>query len=278
MLGEWFSEHGEALLRCEVDIDCAYLLYAPYAAVSSWVPDERYWGLEGHQIPRCGHQGVEEFSRTAQEAGYSVGMFELEAATPERMGSCRALAIQTAFFMEEDAQRKLAECIGRGERVFLSGELPCCDLRWRPCTTLKEAVRKALASGSGNLVHDERNPFVDGRFPGMLAAAGILPRVTSSDHMRAYVHRRSDQDEFFVFFFNFDVSGSHTKWIQFHGHRLDLTLGSKTCGVARIRKGRIVAHLVKGTNEVEGITDTISLRLGDQVVEGRGDFSSSQAK
>jgi hypothetical protein len=32
---------------------------------------------------------------------------------------------------------------------------------------------------------------------------------------------------------------------------------------------------VKGTNEVEGITDTVRIRIGDQTLEGSGDFSSA---
>lgn len=273
-LNRWFAEHGESLLKCELTNDCAYLLYAPYAAISSWVPDARYWGLSEHGIPRCGHQGFEEFSKSLQEAGYSVAMFELEAASAEKLGQYRTLALHAAFFMGADEQAKLAEFVRSGGRLFLSGELPEVDLEWRPCSLLKKTVESALAAGETNVVYRRENLFADGKFPETLAAAGIAPSVVYSDSMRVFVHHHRSANESFVFFFNFDVDGSHEKFIEFGGQRIELTLGSKTCGVLRIRSGWIVAHLVKGKNEVEDITDTVRIQLGDQVIEAEGDFSS----
>lgn len=272
MLNEWFLEHGEALLTCELEADCGYLLYAPYAAVSSWVPDERYWGLEGRAIPRCGHEGFEEFSKSMQDAGYGYAMFELEAATPAQMQACHSLAIHSAFFMGESEQRKLAEHIAAGGRLFLSGDLPEVDLEWRPCTVLKEAVEAALAANHSKVVYRRENLFADGRFAERLAAAGLKPRVTYSPDLRAYVHR--GPRDAFVFFFNFDVAGQHDKWIDFDEQRIKLRVGSKTSGVLRLEEGRLTAWLVKGENEVEGIRDTIRIEVGDVVVEETGDFSS----
>ena len=274
LLNNWFAEHGDALLHCKLETDCAYLLYAPYAAISSWIPDDRYWNVKEHEIPRCGHRGFEEFSKSCQGAGYSVSMFELEAATTELMSKYRGIAMHTAFFMGQDEQKKIAHHVRSGGRIFLSGELPSVDLEWKSCTVLKDAVESALASSSPNVVYRRANLFADGRFPDILAGAGLTPSVVSSDGMRAFVHRHPSENEYFVFFFNFDESGSHEKIVEFDGRRLDLTLGSKTCGVLRIRDERLVAYLVKGANEVEGVTDTIRIRLGDQVVEERGDFSS----
>ena len=274
MLNRWFGEHGGGLLGCEPEIDCTYLLYAPYAAISSWIPDEKYWGVEGHEIPRCGHRGVEEFSRSCQDAGYAVGFFELEAATPQRMKSSRSLAIHSAFFMDAAEQNKLAEFIAGGGRLFVSGELPGVDLKWEKCTVLKDAVEKAAAGKSPNVVYQRPSFFADGKFPQALLAAGIEPNVTCSPGMRAAVHRNEKGDEFFVFFFNFDEKGTHERTVEFYGRKMLLTLGSKTCGVLRVKGDRIVAHLVKGVNEVEGITDKVRIELGEQVIEGTGDFTS----
>ncbi|MBX7166584.1 MAG: beta-galactosidase [Pirellulales bacterium] len=274
MLNRWFAEHGEALLQCEPEIDVAYLLYAPYAAVSSWVPDERYWHVAGHAIPRCGHQAFEAFSKSLQAAGYSFGMFELEAATPARLHQPGALAIHTAFFMDEPEQRRLAEFIESGGRLFISGELPEVDLQWRSCTILKAAVERAAAAGPGSKVHYRReNLFADGRFAEVLRAAGVNTNVTYAENMRAYVHR-SERD-YFVFFFNFDAAGQHDKWIEFYGQRLKLRLGSKTSGVLRVQDGKLVAWMVKAKNEVENLVDSVSFELDRQHVDGTGDFSSA---
>ncbi len=272
MLNSWWAENGEALLRCSIDADVGYLLYPPYAAVSSWVPDQRYWGLAGHDIPRCGYQGFEDFSRSLQQSGYSFAMFELEPATVERLASCRALAIHSAFFMDEPAQHKLVEQIERGGRLFISGELPTVDLQWRPCTLLGDAVRAAASAGHGRVVHRRENLFAGGRFAQVLAHAGLVPSVCHADNMRAYLHHGEEDD--FVFFFSFDTEGEHDKWVEFSGQRVELRLGSKTSGVLRLRRGRIVSCLVKGENEVEGIRARIRIRFNDQVIEGQGDFTA----
>jgi hypothetical protein len=232
--------------------------------------------VKGHRLPRCGREGFEEFSRSLQEAGYSFAMFELDAAAPERLRSPRALAIHSAFFMDAPEQEKLARFIEDGGRLFISGELPEVNLRRRACTRLKEAVAKAGREGSGSVVHREENLFSGGDFAAVLAGAGLRPRVTCSPNLRAHVHRRREgsDEECFLFFFNFDAAGSQEKVVEFYGRRLELRLGSKTCGVLRVRNGRLASHLVKGENEVEGVKASVRIRLGGDVVEGCGDFSS----
>lgn len=272
MLNRWFAAHGEALLRCELDIDCAYLLYAPYAAVSSWTPDERYWGLKDHDIPRCGHQGFEEFSKSLQAAGYAFSMFELEAAGDEQMRTPRALAIQSAFFMGAAEQEKLAGFIENGGRLFISGELPSVDLEWRPSTRLREAVERAGRDFPSQVVWRRDNPFAAGEFAQRLAEAGITPNITYRGDIRAYVYRGAS--DYFVFFFGFHERGEHDCSIDCYGMPIKLRLGSKTSGALRIADGRLAGYLVKGENEVEGIRSKIRIEVGNDVVEREGDFSS----
>jgi beta-galactosidase len=268
MLNRWFIENGEAFLKCRFEQDAGYLLYAPYAAVSSWVPGQETWRIPGKMIPRCGREGFEEFSKSLQQDGYSFAMFELESATPDQMNACRALAIQSAFFMDADAQNKLATFIESRGRLLISGDLPEVDLQWRPCTRVKDAI----ANHPDRVVYRRENMFADGAFAARLAETGILPNVTYSHNMRAYVYR--GENEFFVFFFNFDLDGVHEKHVNFYGRRLDLQLGSKTSGVVRIRDGRLAGYLVKGHNEVENIESEVKIQFDQDVVQTKGDFSS----
>lgn len=272
MLNRWFVEHGQAFLKSELDIDSAYLLYAPYAAVSSWVPDERYWGIKDHDIPRCGHQGFEEFSTSLQGAGCSFAMFELEAASDEQLKAPRSLAIQSAFFMGAAEQEKLAKFIEGGGKLFISGELPSVDLEWKPCTRLRVAVEKAGRDFPSRVIYRRDNLFADGKFAQRLAEAGITPNVTYQGDLRAYVYR--GQNEYFVFFFGFEQKAANEASIDCYGIPIKLRLGSKTSGVLRISNGKLAAYLVKGENEVEGIKSKIRIQVGDQVVEQEGDFSS----
>jgi beta-galactosidase len=273
MLNGWFAKHGDDFLQAEVEFDCAYLLYAPYAAVSSWIPDERYWKLKDSGIPRCGREGFEEFSRSMQQAGYAPAMFELDAAPDEYFHKPRALALHSAFYMDAESQERLARFIERGGRLFISGELPTVDLTWQPCTRLKEAVEGALKRKAAEVVYQKENLFADGRFAERLAAAGIESNVRTSPDLRAHVYRNGD--DYFVFFFNFDVAGSHQKFIEFYGRRLELTVGSKTSGVVRVTDDRLAGWLVKGRNEVEDLSDRVSISLDGKQIDGTGDFSSS---
>jgi beta-galactosidase len=268
MLNRWFREHGEALLDCELETDVAYLLYPPYAAVSSWIPSADYWNVPGHEIPRCGRHGLEEFSLSLQEAGYTVGMVELEAAGETELRSPRALAIHSSFFMDAACQRKLARFVATGGKLFISGELPNVDLEMNPCSLLKNAVEKHPL----NVHRRDANYFADGRFADHVAVAGIAPRVQHSPGMRAYVHRGSADT--FVFFFNFDVAGEHEKTIAFDDHTIHLRLGSKTSGVLRLSHGRLAGYMVKGLNEVEGVAARVKIAVGETVIENQGDFSS----
>lgn len=272
MLNRWFARHGAALLDCRQPIDVAYLLYAPYAAVSSWIPDERYWRLADESIPRCGREGCEEFSRAAAAGGYGFAMFELDAAPDELLESCGAVAMHLAFFMDAAAQRRLAAWIERGGRAFLSGPLPTMDLTWQPCTILRDAVRASQAGGASRVVYRESNLFADGAFDRVLAAAGVEPRLRASVGLRAFLHRGERED--FVFFFHFDGEGPHR--IEYDGRRIELRLGPKSCGVLRLQGDRIAAYLVKAHNEVEDIEADVEIRFGDQAIQGRGDFSSEE--
>lgn len=268
MLNRWFVEHGEAFLSCEIASDVAFLLYAPYAAVSSWVPNEEYWGVKGHEIPRCGRAGFEEFARVLQDAGYTYSMFELESATPETLAKPKALAIQSAFFMDQKCQQKLADFLACGGRLFISGELPTLDDRWQPCTILKDAVE----ANHANVVYRSGNMFTDASIRTLLAASDIKPSVLCSPGLRAYVH--SNGRDTFVFFFNFDTAGDHDKEIRFSGGKIDLRVGSKTSGVLRVTDGKLNGYLVKGVNEVENATAKVRIAFKDVVVERTGDFSS----
>ena len=269
MLNNFFAEHGHALLDAKLETDITYLIYSPYAAVASWIPDEDHWHVPERTIPRCGYLGLEPFAIALQDAGYVFDMIELEAATDDQLLPRPALAIHSAFFMARPEQEKLVRYIETGRPLFISGQLPTCTDTFEPCQLLKDAV---LAHNGKNVSYDGQNLFADGRIVAALQAAGITPKVTYSDNMRAYVHR--NQNDFFVFFFNFDLTGEHAKVVRFYDDTLELTLGSKTSGLVRIKDNVVAGYLVKGVNEAESIAHTTTIRFKDQEIRRQGDFSS----
>jgi hypothetical protein len=226
-------------------------------------------------------------------------MRELEEASVDWMLDCRAVSIHTAFFMGQAEQQKLAQFIERGGRLFLSGELPTVDLEMKPCTTLKDVVERASrdrasgdrvsgirASGDGasgkrgQVLYQRENLFADGRFADRLVAAGIEPRITCSEQFRIMVHYSkqdggkqdgSEQDRF-VYFFHLADGSANQAWLEIDGERIEMRLGSKTCGVLRIADEKIIAHLVKGHNEIDETVADVRIQYGAQTIEGRGDF------
>jgi len=221
-----------------------------------------------------------------QRAGYSPVMRELEEAPVDWLLHCCSVAIHTAFFMGREEQEKLAHLIERGGRLFLSGELPTVDLDWQPCTTLKDAVERSCrrdtgsqdrgSQGKGQVTYQRENLFADGRFADRLLAAGIQPRVTSSEQFRVMVHfsvqDEGEQDRF-VFFFHFGEGSANPAWLEIDGARIEMQLGSKTCGVLRMADGKFKAYLVKGHNEIDKTVADIRIQYGNQLIEGRGDFA-----
>jgi len=257
------------LLDCEPENDAAFLLYAPYAAVASWVPDDEHWAIAEHDLPRCGYEAFEPWSSSLLRAGYSPVAQQLETATLDWMLSCKSVAIHSAFFMGKAEQQKLAELIRRRGRLFVSGELPSFDLDLKPCTVLKDAV-EAAANNSQTVTYRRENLFADGEFAGRLLEAGIRSRVTCSNKLRVLVHH-GEKDQF-VFFFHFEDGAPHRQWFDLDGQRVEMQLGSRTCGVLQLVGGKIVSHLVKGHNEIDETTADIRIQCGDQTIEGRGDF------
>lgn len=266
-LNRWFVANGQALLESDIRIDVTYLLYAPYAAVSSWIPDQRYWGLTGHTIPRCGYDGFEDFSRTLQQAGYSVAMRELEATSDVQLRACNCVAIYSAFFMDAASQSKLAGFVGGGGRLVISGELPEMDIDWEPCTVLRDAVN----GKQDHVVYQPTNLFTEPGLAEVLDRLAVKPRIRYSQGLRAYLHE-SAQDQF-VFFFSLDEGGTYQIELPVSRQSMQLRLGPKSCGVLRIQGNKIVSHLIKGTNEVERVEAEIEISFGAQTIRGRGDLS-----
>ncbi|MDP8222439.1 MAG: beta-galactosidase [Candidatus Lernaella stagnicola] len=266
-LGEYFAREGGDFLRAELEMDVCFLIVPEYAAVSSWVPGAEEWALP-HAIPRVGTDVLEPATHICNTNGINYEMAELPAFSVEDLLAKPRLALHLGFFLPADEQEKLVQYVRRGGQLILSGELPQFDEFMKPCTVLADCVAEGLPGvhyNTGNIFRDQRALLAN------LRRAGWQARVSYSPLLRAFVYR--SETDTFVLFFNFDREGPHEKTIEFDGLRLDLTLGAKTCGVVRVRGGRIRSYLIKGVNEFEGRSETIVLGLGDQEITVEGDGS-----
>lgn len=265
LLNEWFAREGPGYLHAELDRDVCLLVVPEYAAISSWLPSDEAFEPE-YQIPRAGRDVLEPATMIFNRRGVNYDIAELAALSVDDLLARGTLAIHLAFFLGRDDQEKLAEFIERGGKLVCSGEIPSLDERMDPCRTLADQ----LESSPPNCWHFDGNIFGDERIlMEALARAGFRPNVASSEGLKAFVYR-TDQ-HFYLFFFNFDRAGTHQKHVEFYGRRLDLTVGSKTCGVIHVEDDRIRSYLVKGVNEFEGTSDEVRLALNDQEILVHGD-------
>jgi len=184
--------------------------------------------------------------------------------------------VHLGFFLPKADQQKLIDAVKAGATLIAGGELPAFDENMKPCTLLADFItnpgetKGRVFYSTGNIFNDER------AFLGNLTLAGWEKRVDYDDGLKVFVYRH--EADYYLFFFNFDRHGSHDKTVTFYGHRLDLTVGSKTCGIVHVNapkdgKGRLVSYLVKGVNEYEMETAEVVLKFEDQKHIIHGDNS-----
>jgi len=264
LLNEWFEHEGDAFLEAELDMDVCLLVVPEYAAVSSWIPTGRQWALE-HEPLCAGRDVLEPATRTFNKNGVNYGIAELPALSVDDLMDKGVAALHLGFFLARSEQDKLVEFVSRGGRLICCGEMPALDERMAPCSVLADF----LATGPENVRYSADNVFVDEQeLLRVLGWAGWERRSSCSVGMRAFVYRNAD--DFFVFFFDLGGEGAD-RHIDFHGMRLELTLGSRTCGVVRVKAGHIESYVVKGVNEYEGVTADVMLKLGEQEIRFKGD-------
>ena len=265
LLNEWFAREGDDFLRAELEMDVCFLLYPDYAAISSWVPSAAEWALD-FEVPRVGADAVEPATTICHAHGINYEMAELPALSLDELLAKKVAAIHLAFFMAEPDQQKLVDYIKQGGKLIADGEIPTLDEHMRPCGVLKDFMAtkpEGMFYSPGNVLADEQGLVA------RLTAVGWSKKVSCSDLLRAFVYRHDE--DFYLFFFNFDRHGSQAKEISFYGRKLELTVGSKTSGVVHVRSRRIVSYLVKATNEFENETADIRLKLGEQEIAFSGD-------
>ena len=270
MMNKWFQKEGTNYLKCEQEHDICWLIYAPYAAVSSWIPNEKYWNL-GQDIPRCGVNGLEPFSMTVQKHGYAHEMLEVTAVSQEILNSRKICALRLSFFMDEATQNKILSFVKSGGTLICCGVLPELDNNMQPLDILKKHIKKGITNlEKGKIYYSEQEIFSDEKVIKILQELQVLPKVEYSDYMRAFVYCR--EDEFYIWFFNFECdAGPHRKIIEFFGKKLELQLGSKTSGVIHIKQDVIISAMVKGVNELEETHSKIGIRFREETLEIDGD-------
>lgn len=270
LLNDFFVNEGEGLLRAELDMDICFLIYPEYASISSWVPDQKKFGVN-ENVPRVGTDVLEPAAMICNQHGINYEFAEIAAYSVKELLKKKAVAMHLGFFLAEAEQQKLIDFVQAGGKLIIGGELPRFDDAMEPCTLLRDFVvanPDKLICNTGNFFNDERALL------GNLRKVGWESKVSYSELLKAFVYKNGD--DYYVFFFNFDREGQHDKFIEFYGQKLLLNVGAKTSGVLHVQGEKIVSYAVKAVNEFEQITATVRLQLGKQVIEFAGDKAAYQ--
>jgi beta-galactosidase len=273
LLNRWLTAEGDGLLGAELRRDAVWLAYAPWAAVSSWVPDHTWWRAPDREVPRSGLL-YERFAASLFAEGFVPGLVDLGAVDLDELLRTPVCAVRFGFFMDEASQRKLLTYVEAGGTLVCAGAPPTDDDRLRPCGLIADVVRTGAttAHGAGRIVHVQGAPFADGRAAALLGALRRTPAVRCTSGVRALVHTGVERRWLF-FFGQRHGPGPHAERVELPGlGALTLTIGPKTCGAVRLEQGRIGSALIKGVNEVEDTCAEVALRWGEDEVRHSGDL------
>ncbi|HVY62392.1 MAG TPA: hypothetical protein VHF22_12105, partial [Planctomycetota bacterium] len=127
LLNSWFEQEGNAFLEAEMPADVCWLIDPAAAAISSWVPDGRYWSLP-QDIPRCGLD-LEPLSLELQRAGYIVEMLDVSAVDVSELLKRRVCAIRPSAFMDAATRAKLDAFQAAGGKLLRPEEAGPAGLR-----------------------------------------------------------------------------------------------------------------------------------------------------
>ncbi|TDJ28999.1 MAG: hypothetical protein E2O59_05155 [Gammaproteobacteria bacterium] len=125
--------------------------------------------------------------------------------------------------------------------------------------------------GDGRLFYSPGNLFTEHWAIESAQRLGFDSPVRVRGSARFFVHDYADG--FFLWCFGFERSaGPHKNIVEFAGHRVEISLGSKTAGVMHVRGGKLQSAMFKGVNEVEDIESSVTIRFENREHHASGDW------
>jgi len=256
-LGRFFAKHGADYLACRPATPVAWGLYVPYSLVGAWtgsVPREKA-AVSGHQFPPTGPvmMAMDEGFR---RHGIEMDFTDVERSSLDELLRYPVLVLPGMPFMDASTQEKLATYCRRGGRLAIIGEVPTLDNRFSPCHLLKAA---GPASFSG----------VDEALTVLLTdVASHAIRITPAGSGYAWIRVHPSEDLHFVTVLTRDTDELTVRYaVGDRDYELSLGLAPRTGAVVRIERGKPVAALVKGTNELLGRTVKVWCRVNNHLLE-----------
>ncbi|MFC1434475.1 beta-galactosidase [Streptacidiphilus sp. N1-3] len=252
MLADFFEAHGAEFLAATPAAGSSWGLYAPYAAVAAWAPDDDDSGAG------CGRP-LRDFHERIRAEGGDYRIVDLESATAETLAGHPDLVLHGGPFMHDRVQRLLAGHLAAGHSVRLGGEVPRLDELLRPCTVLAEA----LAAGP------------------VPAPARVLTPTVVSGHADAYWRSVSPDTGYLTVLVQSDNEGPVTVSVPLGGEQVaTVTVVSAKGGAALVRivGGELDDFLVTGLNSYLDSAVTPVVGLGEESVRADGASDLARVK
>jgi beta-galactosidase len=256
MLADFFDAHGAQFLAARQVTGPSWALYAPYAAVAAWTPEDQ--AAEAIGGAACGRP-LRAFHERMRTEGRDYRVVDLESADPDVLADHPHLVLHGGAFMHRRVQELLAGHLAAGHRVdLLGGGVPQLDELLRPCTVLAEALagpgRTAVASVDG--------PLFDG------------PQVVtgSADAYWRTVAGAADSG-YLTVLIQSDNEGPVTVHLPLGGGRsAEVTVQGAKGGAAvlRIVSGELGDFLLTGLNAFLSSAVTPSVAVDGRAVHGEG--------
>ena len=274
MMNQWFDKEGETLLAANPVSPFTWLIYPPYGSVAGWVPDGEHWAITSHQVPRAGFEAFESFSGELQSQNQLFDLVDLQASSATELRRRSVCFIRLAFFMDDADQNKLINYVEDGGSLVCCGEVPSKTTSMEACDRLARHLsgRQGVVDlGDGRMFYSPGNLFTEHRAIESAQRLGFDSSIRVHGSARFFVHEYADG--FFLWCFGFERSaGPHKNIVDFAGHRVEISLGSKTAGVIHMRGGKLHSAMFKGVNEVEDIESSVAIKFGDRELHASGDW------
>jgi beta-galactosidase len=246
LLADFFTVYGVEFLECAPVAPDAWAIYSPYAAIAAWAP-------AGSDTPESGRP-LRAFHDRMRGTGRDYQLIDLETVTARQLAGYRSVTLHSGQFLHRRAQHTLADYIGRGGRLRLSGPPPRLDENLNPCTVLADALSRAT------------DPTPEQRMgPGVTVLAGRTD---------AYLRIHPERDVCYVVILVDSTNNGAPVRVRVDDGRaryeVAVTAADGGAAVVRVVGGRLDACVVKGLNTYLGSAVRPSCAVDDDLVFADG--------
>ncbi|HEU4409062.1 MAG TPA: beta-galactosidase [Polyangiaceae bacterium] len=139
LVNGFFAREGHALVTGVRKVAVALALYTPHAELMAWQPpaSAHYKRL---RYPQPAHEVAHAFVLACLDHGVEFGLVDLATASPTELARVERLVVPGGFYLDDEAQDRLADYVQAGGELITGWEVPLYDLSLQPSEQLQDRV------------------------------------------------------------------------------------------------------------------------------------------